>query len=890
MDLIRILLSRCTAFFRRRKLDEDLDEELKTHIDFAVEENLKRGMSEQEAHYEAKRALGNATRILEETHELRGWAQFERLWQDIRYGLRQLLRNPGFATVAVMTLALGVGLNTTIFSAVNAILLRKPPVKNPDTLCAISSKNVLRGYDLVRASAPDFESWQKQNDVFEQMAAAEVARSFTLTGKSDPESVQGNRVTPGFFSVLGVMPILGRPFLASEGQPGNNPVVILSNSLWRRRYSGNPSAVGRDLEIDGIPYRIVGVMPPLGDFTANSRPELWVPLVFNAKDLTSAARANHYIDLVLGRLKPGVTLSQAQIEMDSIGKRLAQKYPTTNKGWGVTVLTLQEYTIRSEVIRNAMLLIMCAVGLVLLLACANVAGLLLTRGAGRAHEFAVRSALGAGRARLLRQMLVENLLIGFISGGIGLLISLGGIRLLQAGFSFNDFGKRMAAGFRIDTPTLLFTMAITFVATVLFGLPPSLRTSKAPPRAALSQTGRTASGGKESTRLRRILVVAEVATAVILLAAAGVILRDVLRELNEPNGFNPKHLLVANLDVSSHRYKLQNARIALYEQASEALRNLPEVENAAVNSCVPMSCFFSLSFDIVGRAVQPSSALPSANFFVVGPEYFRTMQIPLLKGRGFSNADTANTPVVAVVNQEFARRFFPHQDVLGKQIEVRDGNRKLAQIVGVVGNVNNNVGQLHPHPQLYESYQQIPFNAFSSMALVVRSRVPQAELAPILRKVVRSVDKAQPVQISTMEDLANDNLGGDKLMVGLMGLFAVLALGLAGLGIYGVIAYSVAQRTREIAIRLALGAKKRDVLSLILREGGFLIGIGGTLGTLTALLMPKLIRGMLSDIAPQGPLAVLLAAVVVILVSCLAIYLPAYSAMNIDPTNALRNE
>jgi putative ABC transport system permease protein len=438
--------------------------------------------------------------------------------------------------------------------------------------------------------------------------------------------------------------------------------VILSASLWHEHFAGDPHALGQDLEIDREPYRIVGMMPPFAGVSPESDPQLWTPLVFSPEDLSPAARANHYINLVLGRLKPGHTVQQAQAEMDSIAKQLAQHYPTTNKNWGVTVLSLQEYNVRSEDVRNAMLLLMSAVGLVLLIACANVAGLLLARGACRSHELAVRSAIGARRRRILLQMLTESLLIGVTSCVAGLLISLCGIRLLRAGFDFNQYGERIAGGLRIDAPTLLFMLAMTLLTTVLFGLLPAIRSSKAPPTGTLSQTGRTSSAAKGSSQLRRLFVVAEVASAVILLTAAGVVMRQLLRELNEPNGFDQRHLLIASLDVSSPRYKLQNARIALYEQALQKVRNLPEVEDAAVDSCVPMGCFFSLPFNSVGRPAQPSSVQSSANFFVVGPEYFRTMEIPVLRGRGFSPDDNVQQPVVAVVNQEFARRFFPNED------------------------------------------------------------------------------------------------------------------------------------------------------------------------------------------------------------------------------------
>lgn len=521
-------------------------------------------VSAEEARYAARRAFGNPTLIKEHTREAWGWAPFERFWQDVRFGLRQLVRNPGFTTVAVMALALGVAVNTSIFSAVSAFLLRKPPVKDPDTLCTVSSKNLLKGFDLVGVSAPDFESWQSQNDVFQKMAAVESGRSFTLTGKTEPESVRGDRVTPDYFAVIGIVPAIGRTFLPDEVRAGSDHVVILSSALWKERYDSDPSTIGKSLEIDGEPYGIVGVMPPLAGITARSRPQLWTPLVFGVEDLVPSARSNHFIDFVLGRLRAAVTLKQAQAEMDSIARRLAQNYPT-NKDWGITVLTLQEYNSRSLDVRNAMMLLMTAVGLVLLIACTNVAGLLLTRGACRAHEFGVRSALGASRGRILRQMLTESLLIGVAGGGAGLLFSFWGVRLLRAGFDFNEIGKQMGAELRIDQPTLLFTLAITLLTTIVFGLVPAIRSSNASPSGALSQTGRIGSIGSASSRLRRVLVAGEVALAVILLAAAGVDLREVTRELNAPNGFRPQDLLSANLDVSSPRYKQLDARIALFD-------------------------------------------------------------------------------------------------------------------------------------------------------------------------------------------------------------------------------------------------------------------------------------------------------------------------------------
>ena len=421
-----------------KKRDADLERELQSDLELEEEEQRDKGMSPEEARYAAQRAFGNTTLIREQARETWGWSPLEQFWQDVRYGLRQLLHNPGFTMVAVITLALGVALSTTIFSVVSETLLRKPPMKDPDTLCAISSKNLIKGYDLEQVSLPDFESLRKQNSVFESMAA-ETGSSVTLAGNGEPEVVNGGRVTPGYFDVIGISPALGCGFLPDEGKAGNHHVVILSNALWRDRFESDPGTIGKDLDINGEPFTIVGVMPQLDD----SFPRLWVPLVMQAKDLTPEARGHYDLDLVLGRLKPGVTVTKAQAEMTSIAENLARVYPVTNKGRGITVLTLQDYNIRSK-LSQWVIVLMTVVGFVLLIACANIAGMLLARGAARMHEMAVRAAVGAARFRLIRQMLAESLLIGAAGGGAGLLGSVFGIKLLQAGFAFNDLARGLA--------------------------------------------------------------------------------------------------------------------------------------------------------------------------------------------------------------------------------------------------------------------------------------------------------------------------------------------------------------------------------------------------------------------------------------------------------------
>jgi len=864
-----------------KKRNADLERELRSDLELEEEEQQESGLPAEEARYAARRAFGNTTLIREQTHEAWGWAPIEQFCQDLRYGLRQLIHNPGFSVVAIITLALGVALSTTIFSVVSETLLRKPAVNDPDRLCAISSLNLTKGDYLENVSAPDFESWRKQNKVFESMAAF-TASSVTITGEGQPEVIDDGQVTPGYFDVIGVSPALGRGFMADEGQAGNHRVVILSNALWRERYAADPRAIGKDLEIDGEAYTIVGVMPQLD----NKFPRLWVPLVIQAKDLAPDARAHYDLDLVLGRLKPGVAIANAQAEMTSVAAGLAQAYPVTNKNRGIAVMTLQDYYIRSENARNGVILLMTVAVFVLLIACANIAGILLARGAARVHEMAVRAAVGAARLRLLRQMLAESLLIGLAGGGAGLLGSVLGIKLLRAAFAFNDFGKRVGEGLRLDLPTLLFTLGVSLLTTLLFGLMPALRASKANPRDALTDRSSTGTGGR--IRMRSALVAGQIALAFVLLAGAGVMMRDTVREYTEPNGFNPDRLLAAQVAMSGPANQDPSAQAAFFKQLLEKVRQIPGVESADTNTCLPLGCRMSEPFSIVGQPPLPDAQRPSTDYFAVGSEYFRTMQIPLMGGRVLSEADNVNAPPAALVNVEFAKRFFPQGDALGHEVEVGEHQRKRVRIVGIVGNVNSFQGQLHARPQVYEHYLQTPS---ADMAVVVRSRIEPRALAPMLQLAVLAVNRRQPLgRIWTMQDLVDDNAGGDRMMVELLGVFACLALLLAAVGIYGVIAYSVTQRTREIGIRVALGAHKGNVLRLVLRQGAVLSAIGCAMGLLLALPLPRVFSALFNAFALQGPMVAIAVGVIVPAVSMLATLIPARRAASLDPVQALRGE
>ena len=883
------MLQRVRNFLRRRRLSGDIDDELRFHLDERTQENLASGMFPEEARRAARLSLGNPVTLQEETREVWTLPFLENLWQDVRYGLRQLRHNPGFAAVAILTLALGIAVNTTMFSAVSAVLLREPPVKDPHSLCAVTSKNLTEGANLLRVSPLDFESWQRQNDVFSGMAAAKTDLSFDLTSNGEPGPLTVDRVTPDYFKVIGIPPVLGRAFLPSEAEAGNDHVVILSHGLWRQQFASNPSVIGKTLELDHVPYTIIGVMP-LG---ASIRmpwiaPRVWLPLVFSPADLRPSGRGNRDLTLVLGRLRPGATVSQAQVEMTSFAQRLAEAHPETNEAWGVTVLTLQEYLIEKPKLRTGLLALMCMVGLVLLIACANIAGLLLARGAARSHEMALRAAIGASRMRLVRQMLVESLLLGIAGGAGGLILSLWGIRLLRAGFSFNDSARQLALLVHLDPRTLLFTLVVSVLAAVVFGLLPALSASRTDPSDALAEGGRSRTSSRGRGRLRNAFVIGEIALALALSSGSGIVALEVGRELSQPTGFNPRHLLFAEVDLKAPRYKSPGAQTAFLERAIRRLREVPGMDSVGSSLDMPFEGSWGDPFRIVGGPRLPPSKMPRAQNFVVGPNYFRAMEIPLIRGRVFSGADDARAPAVAVISQEFARRFFPRGDAIGQKIQMGSDEARKDRIVGIVGNVLPYYGDFKPVAQIYECYLQVPNPDISFM---LRSRLAPAAISPAIRQAIWSVDEELPVRITTMKESAAGSRGGDLLMAELMATFAALALLLAAIGVYGVIAQGVNQRQREIGIRVALGAQNEEVLALVLRQGGALTGIGCAIGLFLTLPLPRFFASLFGELSLRQnltPVGIAVAAVAVS--SLLATYIPARRAMRVDPVTALKYE
>lgn len=802
-----------------------------------------------------------------------------------------LRRAPLFTLTVVLTLALGIGANSSIFSVISGILLRKPTVNDPDRVLMLLSVSRTRGMQdnpEQPVSAPDFLSWREQSRAFSGLAAMDTFHDLTLTGEGGPEEVLGMRVSANYFQVLGVTPALGRTFLAGEDQPGREREVILSHGLWERRFAGDPAIVGKTVQIDGQASTVIGVMPAsfnLWIFGAQA----WTPLVFTAKELSPEGRKSRSF-FVVGRMAAGVSLPQAQAEMDTIGRRLEQTYADADKGWETKLLSLQEFEVRDAQARPALLLLMGAVGFVLLVACANIAGLLIARGGTRQQEMAIRGALGATRLRLVRQLLAENLLICVLGASLGLLLAAAGVRLLRAALCYNQVVAGMRFG--LEGQVLTFTLVLAAASLLAFGVAPALHLTRLQP--ALRESSRTGSAGPGRMRLRQALVVGEIAVSLVLLTGAGLMIRMLLQKVRGEHGFNPRQVLTAQLALTSRRRSDPPRQTEFFRQLVERARGLQDVQAAAAASSLPMGTGTeALRFQIAGRPALPESERPRATYYAVTPGYFRAMEIPVLQGRPFSVSDNENARPVIIVNREFARQYFPAGDALGKHISASSdssGQPVWREIVGVVGNVDEWVGQARPQPQIYSCYLQFPL---PSMVVVVRSAASVAVLAPALRQLVSDMDKEQPVSsIMTMEQVMYSRGGGAgaQLIGELLGLFAGLGLALAAVGIYGVISYAVVQRTHEIGIRVALGAGKRDVLGLVLGEGARLAALGVLIGGVGAAAVPRALSAVLLGLSMSPWLIWMIALATIAGVALAACYVPAWRAARVDPMEALRYE
>jgi putative ABC transport system permease protein len=798
------------------------------------------------------------------------------LLQDLRYAVRMLWRTPAFTIVAIFTLALGIGANSAIFSVVNAVLLR--PLMYRD------SSNLIRLYEALpqggtgSVSVPNLNDWRQQNTVFSEIAAYGWA-NFNLQEQGQPERIIGANVSSEFFDVLGINARMGRTFQKGEDVAGADRVVVLSDALWQRQYAGDLNIIGKDIAIGGENFAVIGVMPPEFKFFQT---EMWTPLVFNERQRTN--RGSHAF-FTLGRLMPGATLAQAQAQMSDIARRLEQQYPDQQKNRGITLIPLREDYVRG--VRPALLLLLGAVGLVLLIACTNVANLLLSRAASRRTEIAIRAALGARRARLVRQFLTESILLSLLGGLCGLLLAKWGTDLLVS----------IATGYlptmsevKLDWRVLGFSLALSLLTGIVFGLAPALHLSRADVQGALKDGGRSG-GSSRGSWLRSLFVVAEVAAALILLVGAGLLLKSFVRLQRIDPGFRTENVLTMRVSLPDKKYKSDEELANFYRQVLERVSNVSGVESAGVINLLPvLQGGTNSELEVEGQEPDPSGKPPLVELRGISPDYFRAMNIPLIAGRGFNPADTASSERVAIVNQTFVRRLIPKQDPLGRY--VKDGDPPGVKIVGVIADVKQFGLTSEVLPEIYTPYSQPLFTGLAqTMTLVVRSKAESAALTSAIRKEVLAVDPGQPVyNVQTMETVIGKSISYQRLNTQLLGMFAALALILAVIGIYSVMSYQVTQHTREIGIRMALGAQSLDVLRLVLRQGLGLTVVGVAIGVAGAFALTRLLTSLLFGVTSNDPVTYIIVSLLLTLVAAFACIVPARRATKVDPLVALRYE
>jgi putative ABC transport system permease protein len=811
------------------------------------------------------------------------------LIQDMRFAARMLLKNPGFTAVVVLTLALGIGANTAIFSFVNSWIINPLPYPNSDRLIVVESLNTKTGLTGQQTTAADFHDWQLQSKGFEELATW-VPHAFNLAGDGPPERVAGDRVSWNFFQTLGAKPILGRVFLPSDDVDGAPHVAILSHGLWETRFAGDPRIVGRQIKVGGESCTVVGVMPASFQLPLSGHSNIWTPLALSQKDLND--RDNSWLDTI-GRTKPDVPLSSAQAELSAIAARLEKAYPQTNTNSGVHVRTLKD-AIGENAGNQPVLILFWIVGFVLLIACANVANLMLARATGRAKELAIRSALGAGRARLIRQLLTETVIVFIAGGAVGVFFGYWFLGWIAGSIPERIRGYLLNYGqVSLDLPTLSYTFCVALFAGIVFGLAPALSSSKLDVNSMLKDATGRSTGNRSGSRLRSAFVIAEIALAVVIVVCSSLMIRSFIGLTGTNPGFRPGNVLVADLTLPAAKYKSPAETKAFYDQVLERIRALPQVSSAGATQQVPFDeCCSSLEVTVVGRPAPDPGQVPGAQYSIVTPEYFDAMQISLAKGRNFSSADGPTTPPVVIINQEMARQFFPHSDPIGQKLHFHPEADVDATIVGIVANVKmhggiDNMGY-HLEREMYVPFAQAPSH---EMGIVVRSAADPTSLTDAIRNAIWAVDSEQPVSvIRPLETIMSEEYAGYHIVSQLMGYFSLLGLFLGAIGIYGVMAFMVAQRTSEIGIRIALGAQPSQIMRLVVGRGLWLAGIGIAVGVVGALAMARLLVFMLAGVSPHDPLTFTGVAALIAAVALAACYIPARRAMRIDPIAAVRYE
>jgi putative ABC transport system permease protein len=872
--------------FPRYRRYDDLAVSIQEHLEERTEELMEEGLTREEATQKARRDFGNVTVIAERSRQVWQWPTLESIWADVRFALHQLRKAPGFAITAILTLALGVGATTAIFSVVKAVLLNSLPYKDLDRLVAVWTANDARDGKPHSSSAADFAAWKQRSGVFEDLAPS-YDDERTLTGQGAPQLLIGYAVSANYLRILGVEPQLGRLYNDEEDRPGGPQVALLSDSLWRATFHADPAIVGKAITLDGSPFTVLGVMPPR--FNYPSSVQVWTPAAIAPAAFDDY---DHTYVRILGRLKPGVSLAEAQKAANAVEAQLAVAHPNTDSGNRVVLVTLQEQLVGD--IRKPLLLLMAAVTLVLLIACANTAGLALARDAERQKEIAVRLALGATRLRLLRQFVTESLVLAVIGGAIGLPLAFAGTHFLLMLFP-NDVANLdipKLTQIPMDRGVFLFAFAITLLTAVLSGIAPVLKAMRTRADSAMTDNARGSTASRRSNRSRNAIVISEVALSLILLTAAGLVVASFERVVNADLGFQPDHVLSLEVLLPANRYPQadQTKMRVFVREVTRRLNTLPGVKPAGATDYLPLSGFWGItSFLRRGEAPPKQGQEPEADDRAITPGYLRAMGIPLIRGRNFTEDDRAGSQQVVMVNQTFATQFYKGKDPVGEELNLGTADKPdWWRIVGIVGDVKA-FGQDQPtHADIYRPFDQHPVPL---VAFTIRTETNPEAMTKAAEQTLWSVDPDLPVfKAISMDVLADQSRAVRRASSVLVSAFAVLALLLACIGIYGVMAYSVTQRTQEIGVRMALGARRADVLRLILGLGLRLTTIGVLIGLVGAFVSTRLMASLLFEISAASPLALCLPAALLIAVTVLAAYLPARRAASIDPMRALRAE
>jgi predicted permease len=887
--------------FLKRRNDglENLEREIESHLEMARQERVDRGQSSVEASAATRREFGNLALVRQVTRDQWGWLWLEEFLQDLRYGARTLRKNPGFTAIAILTLALGIGANTSLFTVVNAVLLHPLPYPHPEQLLTLheSKPNFLAG----SISYPNFRDWQKDNRTLSSMAVTR-GTSFTVTGLGEAEQVNARFISSEFFSILGVNPLLGRTFASGEDEIGAAPIALISAGFWNRKFGGTSNVLGRTLNLDGKAYTIVGVTPADFDlFLRSARvTEIYVPIGQWDDPLLSKRSAGLGIHGI-GRLKEGITLEQALADMKRVTNNLAEAFPDADKGIGATLIPLRQEMLGD--VQPVLFILLGAVGFVLLIACVNVANLLLARSTGRTREFAIRAALGAGQGRLVRQLLTESILLALAGGVLGIFLAKWATR---AALEVLPAALPRASEIHVDSNVLLFTAVVSLLAGILFGLAPAFRTSQPRLHETLKEGGRGGSGTRH--RAQGVFVVMEIAMALVLLVGAGLMIRSLVALWNVDPGFRASNVLTFGLTLPPSLMNAKPAAIRAYvNELDDKFAGTSGVEAVSQSwGAFPIKTDDEQLFWLDGEP-KPTNEndMKWTLSYVVQPDYLKAMDIPLRRGRFFTSHDDEHSPLVVVVDDVFARKYFGYEDPLGKRIRLHfpdlTGNGTLAQIVGVVGHVNqwglDSDDAQHLGAQLYLACSEMPDDYIATVPggggtfMVVRSKGPMTSLLDALRQTNRQINSEQVIyDAQTMDNIIGGTLATRRFSMILLAAFAVLALLLSSVGIYGVVAYLVGQRTHEIGLRMALGASRTDVLRMVLTQGAKLAAIGVVIGLAASLALTQLMARMLYGVSATDPLTFVGVALILTLVALAACCIPARRAMRVDPMVALRYE